>query len=91
MRISSLQPNVVLVHKNVSRLAQDILREQNITLVLNVKLSVLLRIAKCAKADLITAIDAHIGRSKLATCKKFYVQTFSNKQSNNIYFNLLRN
>lgn len=80
-RIVALQPNIVMVHRNVSRIAQDILRNKNITLVLNVKSSVLERIAKCAKADLVTAIDAHMGRSKMATCKTFYLHTFSNNQS----------
>lgn len=76
-RIVALQPDVVLVHKNVSRLAQDMLREAKITLVHNIKQSVLERLSRCTQADLVTAVDAHIGRPKLGTCKRFYVQNFT--------------
>nr|XP_023014888.1 1-phosphatidylinositol 3-phosphate 5-kinase isoform X1 [Leptinotarsa decemlineata]XP_023014889.1 1-phosphatidylinositol 3-phosphate 5-kinase isoform X1 [Leptinotarsa decemlineata] len=75
-RIVALQPNVVLVQKNVSRLAQDMLRLHNITLVHNVKQSVLERLSRCTQADLVSAVDAHIGRPKLGTCKRFYLKSF---------------
>ena len=42
-RIAALEPDLVLVQRNVSRLAQEYLREKGITLVLNVKPSVLER------------------------------------------------
>lgn len=84
-RIVALQPDVVLVHKNVSRLAQDMLREAKITLVHNVKQSVLERLSRCTQADLVTAVDAHIGRPKLGTCKRFYVKNFSVDKGNKIY------
>lgn len=80
-RIVALQPNIILVQRNVSRLAQDLLREHKITLVLNVKLSLLERLARCTKADLITAVDAQIGRAKLGTCKRFYLKSFDNNES----------
>ncbi|OAD57576.1 Putative 1-phosphatidylinositol 3-phosphate 5-kinase [Eufriesea mexicana] len=59
-RITALGPDIVLVHRSVSRLAQDRLRECGVTLVLNVKLSVLERIARCTGANIINTIDAHI-------------------------------
>ncbi|KAJ3663453.1 hypothetical protein Zmor_007712 [Zophobas morio] len=75
-RIVALQPDVVLVHRNVSRLAQDLLRQQGITLVHNVKQTILDQLARCTEADLVTAVDAHIGRPRLGTCKKFYLRSF---------------
>ena len=76
-RITALGPDVVLVHRSVSRLAQDRLRECGVTLVLNVKLSVLERIARCTGANIVDTIDAHISvRCKLGTCKKFYLRNF---------------
>ncbi|KAJ8957069.1 hypothetical protein NQ318_007282 [Aromia moschata] len=75
-RIVALQPNVVLVQRNVSRLAQDMLRQYKITLVYNVKQTVLERISRCTQADLVSAVDTHIGRPKLGTCKRFYLKTF---------------
>ncbi|XP_023318163.1 1-phosphatidylinositol 3-phosphate 5-kinase isoform X2 [Trichogramma pretiosum] len=77
-RINSLRPDIVLVHKSVSRLAQDKLRQSGVTLVLNVKLSVLERLARCTGANIVDTIDAHIStRSRLGMCKKFYLRNFS--------------
>ncbi|XP_076640045.1 1-phosphatidylinositol 3-phosphate 5-kinase fab1 [Colletes latitarsis] len=77
-KITALGPDVVLVHRSVSRLAQDRLRECGVTLVLNVKLSVLERVARCTGANIVNTIDAHISaRYMLGTCKKFYLRNFS--------------
>lgn len=75
-RIVALQPNVVLVQKGVSRLAQDLLLNQGITLALNVRTSVLERVSRCTQADIVSSVDAHIGRPRLGTCSSFYVKTF---------------
>ncbi|RLU26367.1 hypothetical protein DMN91_000161 [Ooceraea biroi] len=76
-RITALGPDVVLVHRSVARLAQDKLRECGVTLVLNVKLSVLKRVARCSGASIVNTIDAHINaRYILGTCKKFYLRDF---------------
>jgi len=75
-RIANLKPNLVLVHRNVSRLAQEFLLAQRVTLVLNVKASVLERVARCTQADIVTSVDAHIGRPQLGICKSFYLKTF---------------
>ncbi|RZC37229.1 Cpn60 TCP1 domain containing protein [Asbolus verrucosus] len=75
-RIVALQPNIVLVYRNVSRLAQDLLRQHGITLVYNVKQTILDQLARCTEADLVMAVDAHIGRPRLGTCKKFYLKSF---------------
>lgn len=75
-RISALKPNVVLVQKNISRLAQDMLRGYNITLVHNVKQSVLERLSRCTQADIVSSVDAHIGVPKLGTCKRFYLRSY---------------
>lgn len=75
-RIVALRPDIILVQRNVSRLAQDLLRDQGMTLVLNIKQNVLERLARCTQADLVTSMDAHIGRPRLGTCKSFYLKTF---------------
>lgn len=80
-RIVAFEPNVVLVQRNVSRLAQDFLREQGVTLVHNVKESILERLSRCTDADLVSNVDAHIGRPKLATCQKFYLKTYEVEKS----------
>nr|CAD7398245.1 unnamed protein product [Timema poppensis] len=63
-RIAKLQPNLVLVQRNVSRLAQEFLLGLQVTLVLNIKASVLERVSRCTQADIVTSVDAHIGASK---------------------------
>jgi 1-phosphatidylinositol-3-phosphate 5-kinase len=77
-RIANLQPDLVLVHRSVSRLAQELLLALQVTLVLNVKASVLERVSRCTGADIVTSVDAHIGRPQLGTCKAFYLKTFYN-------------
>ncbi|KYM97169.1 1-phosphatidylinositol-3-phosphate 5-kinase [Cyphomyrmex costatus] len=80
-RITALGPDIVLVHRSVARLAQDRLRECGVTLVLNVKLSVLKRVARCTGASIVNTIDAHISaRYMLGTCKKFYLRNFPDER-----------
>lgn len=76
-RIACLQPNVVLVHKNVARIAQDMLRKRGITLVLDMKLCVLERLARTLDCDIVTNIDSNIGRPRLGTCDAFRIRKFS--------------
>lgn len=75
-RIACLQPDVVLVHKNVARIAQDMLRRRGITLVLDVKMSVLERLARTFDCDVVTNIDSNIGRPRLGTCDAFRMRRF---------------
>lgn len=77
-RIRAIGPNIILVHKNVSGIAQEMLRKYNITLVVDVKLSVLKRLSRCLQCDVVQSIDSNIGRPKLGVCEKFYIQTFAN-------------
>lgn len=65
-----------MVQRNVSRLAQDLLRQQGVTLVHNVKQTILERLSRCTDADLVSNVDAHIGRPKLGTCQKFYLKKY---------------
>lgn len=76
----SLKPNVVLVHKNVAGIAQDMLRKSGITLVLDVKLSVLERLSRSLSCDIVDSIDSKIGRPKLGTCNRFYTTNFDDNR-----------
>ncbi|XP_046386822.1 1-phosphatidylinositol 3-phosphate 5-kinase isoform X2 [Ischnura elegans] len=75
-RIASLQPDLLLVEKNVSRLAQDFLLDLGVTLVTNMKVSVLDRVAHCTRADIVGSVDAHVGRPRLGACRAFYLKTY---------------
>ena len=77
-RIANLRPDIVLVERNVSRLAQELLLALKMTLVLNVKASVLERVKRCTRAEIVTSVDAHIEPPQLGSCKSFYLRTFHN-------------
>jgi len=76
-RISSLSPNLVLVEKSVSRLAQEFLLDMGISLVLNVKSSVMERVARSTQGVIESSADTPIGRPQLGLCHNFYLETFT--------------
>ncbi|NXX35470.1 FYV1 kinase, partial [Nicator chloris] len=75
-RIVDVQPNLVLVEKTVSRIAQDMLLEHGITLVINVKPQVLDRVSRMTQGDLVMSMDQLLTKPQLGTCHKFYMQVF---------------
>ncbi|XP_067633023.1 putative 1-phosphatidylinositol 3-phosphate 5-kinase isoform X2 [Eurosta solidaginis] len=93
-RIMNFKPNVVLVHKNVAGVAQDMLRSQGITLVLDVKLSVMERISRTLQCDIVTSIESNIACPLLGTCEAFYIRNFSDGNGGNktlMFFEKLNN
>lgn len=76
-RIVALRPHVVLVERNVSRLAVEYLGEAGIAVARNVKRSVMLAVARATEADLIVSIDQlAVDSTRLGTCERFGVATF---------------
>jgi len=71
-RIATLQPDILLVEKTVSRLAQGFLLDANITLVLNVKPSVMERIARFTQATIVSSIDSLVKQTSMGSCQHFY-------------------
>ncbi|KAH0875631.1 hypothetical protein HID58_072993, partial [Brassica napus] len=69
-KIDSLHPNVLLVEKSVSSYAQQYLLEKDISLVLNVKRSLLDQIARCTGAVVCPSVD-RISTAKLGHCEVF--------------------
>uniref|UniRef100_A0A146LP56 1-phosphatidylinositol-3-phosphate 5-kinase n=3 Tax=Lygus hesperus TaxID=30085 RepID=A0A146LP56_LYGHE len=76
-KIVNLRPNLVIVGKSVARLAQDLLLDAGISLVLNVKPSVVERIARSTGADILTSVDAHLGAPELGVCKSFQIMSLT--------------
>ncbi|XP_061735592.1 LOW QUALITY PROTEIN: 1-phosphatidylinositol 3-phosphate 5-kinase [Nerophis ophidion] len=76
-RIVDVRPNLVLVEKTVSRIAQDMLLEHGITLVINVKPQVLDRVSRMTQGDLVLSMDQLLTKPRLGTCHKFYMQPFT--------------
>ncbi|KAL9957912.1 hypothetical protein ACROYT_G034867 [Oculina patagonica] len=86
-RVVSLRPNILLVEKTVSRLAQDMLLKHGITLVLNVKPEVIERIARCTRADILCSME-QLSRPQLGSFQSFRVQryTLKNGESKTLMF-----
>ncbi|XP_021750291.1 1-phosphatidylinositol-3-phosphate 5-kinase FAB1B-like isoform X1 [Chenopodium quinoa] len=74
-KISSLNPNILLVEKSVSRFAQEYLLEQNISLVLNIKRPLLERIARCSGTQIVPSVD-HLKSQTLGYCESFHVDKY---------------
>ncbi|XP_028759080.1 putative 1-phosphatidylinositol-3-phosphate 5-kinase FAB1C [Neltuma alba] len=69
-KIEALQPNVLLVEKTVASCAQEYLLAKEISLVLNVKRSLLERIARCSGALIAPSID-YLSTARLGHCELF--------------------
>nr|DBA20024.1 TPA: hypothetical protein GDO54_015765 [Pyxicephalus adspersus] len=87
-RIVDVRPTLVLVEKTVSRIAQDLLLEHGITLVINVKPQVLDRVSRMTQGDLVMSMDQLLTKPRLGTCHKFYMQVFPlpNNESKTLMF-----
>nr|CAB3457016.1 unnamed protein product [Digitaria exilis] len=74
-KIESRQPNVLLVEKSASSFAQELLAK-DISLVLNVKRSLLDRISRCTGGQVASSID-NIVSARLGQCDLFKVEKVS--------------
>ena len=76
-RISALRPHLLLVQKHVSGLALDLLDKAGITVVYNIKESVLAAVARVTQTTMIKSVDKlAIDPSHLGQCDSFEVKTF---------------
>ncbi|KAL1630722.1 Mitochondrial distribution and morphology protein 12 [Diplodia seriata] len=76
-RIAALNPQVLFVQRNVSGLALQFLEEANITVVHNVKPSVLNAVSRCLQIRMISSIDKlATDPSTLGQCQSFDVKTY---------------
>ena len=75
-RVRALDPQLLLVERNVSGLALQYLEEANIATAYNVKASVLEAVSRCAQTRIITSIDRlAIKPTTAGTCASFYLKT----------------
>ena len=72
-RIEAHRPNVVLVEKTISRQAQERLLAKDISFVLNMKRSLLERIARCTGAEIVPSPD-HLLKAISGHCELFHVE-----------------
>lgn len=76
-KVASFKPDLILVEKTVSRVAQEFLLDLELTLVLNVKPSVMERVARCTQGEIVSSIDAQITKPRLGMCHNFRTQNFT--------------
>lgn len=76
-RVKRVRPSIIFVQKSVSRYALDILHRYGIVVVVNIKPSVMARIARSTQADLVTNLDQLFFDIKLGACGHFYVRTYT--------------
>ncbi|KAF2794105.1 hypothetical protein K505DRAFT_374840 [Melanomma pulvis-pyrius CBS 109.77] len=76
-RIAALQPNLLLVQRNVSGLALEFLEQAGIAVAYNVKPTVLNAVARCTQSRMISSVDKlAIDPSHLGRCEGFDVKTY---------------
>ena len=76
-RVKKFQPDIILVQKSVSRFALEILHQHGIVVVVNIKPSVMSRVARSTQGDLLSSLDQLFFDIKLGTCGHFHVRTFT--------------
>ena len=76
-KVRAFRPSIILVQKSVSRLALEDLFNLGIVVAVNVKPSVMLRVARCTRAEIMTSLDQLFFNVRLGTCGKFYLHNFT--------------
>lgn len=75
-RIAALFPTLLLVEKNVSGLALELLEKANIATAYNVKPSVLEAVSRCTQTRIITSMDQLVTTPMQSKCGSFDVKTY---------------
>ena len=76
-RVKTFKPSIILVQKSVSRLALEMLYELGIAVAVNVKPSIMARVARSTQGDLLHSLDQLFFRVRLGTCGNFYIRNFT--------------
>lgn len=84
-RIVALKPNVLLVHRNVSGLALEFIEEAGISVVSNVKETVLNAVARCTQSKPVSSVDQLADPSRLGRSGSFDVKTYVHRNSKRNY------
>lgn len=75
-RIAALRPHVVLVENSVSRLALDVLAQNNIAVARTVKPSAIQTVARMTQGDVFSSMDKLALEPRLGHCTRFRIQTY---------------
>ena len=75
-RVKTFQPRVILVQKSVARLALEMFYHLDIVVAVNVKPSVMERVARSTQGDLLHSLDQLFFNVQLGSCGQFYLRNF---------------
>ena len=75
-RVKTFQPRVILVQKSVARLALDMFFHLDIVVAVNVKPSVMERVARSTQGHLLHSLDQLFFNVQLGTCGHFHLRDF---------------
>ncbi|CAO2168135.1 unnamed protein product [Urochloa humidicola] len=81
--IEVCRPNVIMVEKTVSRDIQELLLKEGVTLVLDMKLNRLQRIARCSDSPILSFSEV-LSRPKLKQCDYFHIEKVTEEHNHNI-------
>ena len=73
-KIMSYKPDIVMIEKTAARVAQDLLKDCGVTLILNVKPTVMERVSRLTQAQIVPCMDAQISKPRLGMCHSFYLK-----------------
>nr|XP_027197388.1 1-phosphatidylinositol 3-phosphate 5-kinase-like [Dermatophagoides pteronyssinus] len=75
-KIGLLKPDVIFVQGTVSQTALELLRQKDITVVLNVKSTILERISFFTNAELIHSPEMILNTTRVGACQKFLLKNY---------------
>ena len=76
-KVKTFRPSIILVQKSMSRLALEMLYELGIVVAVNVKPSIMNRVARCTKGAILSSLDQLFFDVHLGTCGHFYIRDFT--------------
>ncbi|CAG0920643.1 unnamed protein product [Notodromas monacha] len=79
-KMMSYKPDIIMIGKTAARVAQDLLKDCGVTLIINVKPSVMDRVARLTQAQIVPCMDAQIVKPQLGLCHSFYLKTFEDHE-----------
>ena len=76
-KVKAFRPSIILVQKSMSRLALEMLYELGIIVAVNVKQSVMNRVARCTEGVILGSLDQLFFDVRLGKCGQFYVRNYT--------------
>ena len=76
-KVKAFKPSIILVQKSMSRLALEMLYELGIIVAVNVKQSVMNRVARCTEGVILTSLDQLFFDVRLGRCGHFYIRNYT--------------